>query len=122
MATWKTRIRALPGATQILVTGPEGDDLVKAQLPGRPQHPRALLTLLEGLALWSGEALCAAISVDVPADHWLGLGGLGQDGILWPEESALEQCVFHLPARRGRRLAGVGDFRLLRGGGGESVQ
>ena len=31
MATWKTRIRALPGATQILVTGPEGADLVKAR-------------------------------------------------------------------------------------------
>jgi len=114
MAKWNTTLQAIPGAVRLLVTSAEGDDLVKARLPGYPNHPRALLTLLEGLALWSGETLCAAISADAPVDHSLGLGAFSEDEDRWPEESALVHFVFLVPAGRGRRIAGVGDFRSLR--------
>ena len=115
MTTWKPTLRVLPGGTmQLLVTGPEGDELVKARLPGQSRHPRALLTVLEGLALWSGTPLCAAISADIPVDNSLGLGAFSDLEELWPEESALVQFTFIVPSRRGRRIAGVGDFRHLR--------
>ena len=56
MALWPTMLR-IGEELKLLVTSPEGDDLLKARLPVRPPHPRALLTLLEGMALWSGEPL-----------------------------------------------------------------
>jgi len=115
MATWKATLQATPGSIRVLVTGPEGDDLVKAHLPDYPRHPRALLTVLEGLALWSGERLCVAISADVPADHSLGLGSAVGEETLWPTESALLDYAFIVPTRRrGRRICGVGDFSQLR--------
>jgi hypothetical protein len=55
---------------------------------GYPDHPRALLTLLEGLALWSGALLCAAISAAHSVGHSLGAGSFG-DLEHWPEESAV---------------------------------
>jgi hypothetical protein len=56
MALWSTTLR-LGKDLKLLVTSPEGDDLIKARLPIRPPHPRALLTLLEGIALFSGSTL-----------------------------------------------------------------
>ena len=55
MSLWPTMLRIGGKELKLLVTSPEGDDLLKARLPVRPPHPRALLTLLEGVALWSGE-------------------------------------------------------------------
>ena len=66
-----------PGRT--VVVSSEGSDLLKAHLPNYPDHPRALLTMLEGLALWCGQALCVAISADVPSSHSLGLGPFTDD-------------------------------------------
>jgi hypothetical protein len=51
MALWPTMLRIGGKELKLLVTSPEGDDLLKARLPVRPPHPRALLTLLEGVAL-----------------------------------------------------------------------
>jgi hypothetical protein len=42
--------------SRLLVTDAFGHDLVKARLPLYSEHPRALLTLLEGLALYAGAA------------------------------------------------------------------
>ncbi len=46
-----------------------GRDLLKARLPASPCHPRALLTLCEGLALWHGIRLCIAVSADADAQR-----------------------------------------------------
>jgi hypothetical protein len=95
------------------VTSPEGDDLIKARLPLRPPHPRALLTMLEGIALFSGEPLYAVISAGAHRDDWLGSEQWGDE--LWPAESPLVHFDFALPAPRApRRLRGVGDFRDVR--------
>ncbi len=112
MAPWQVLLEPLPQGARVLVSC-EGDDVLKAHLPSYPDHPRALLTMLEGLALWCGQPLCVAISADAPSSHSLGLGPFTDDTQAWPEESALVSYVFLAP-RRGRRLRGLGDFGRLR--------
>jgi hypothetical protein len=112
MAQWPTTLR-IEDDVKLLVTSPQGDDLIKARLPIRPPHPRALLTLLEGVALFSGEPLYAVISAGEERDCWLGSEQWAED--LWPTESPLVRFDFAFPPPRGRRnLRGVGDFRAVR--------
>ena len=73
------------------MTSPTGHDLLKARLPVRSRHPRALLTLLEGVALCSGEPLYAVISAGKYREDWLGSEQWGEE--LWPDESALVQAA-----------------------------
>jgi len=101
--SWSATLEVTPQAIKVVVTEPEGDEVLKAVFSGAPDHPRALLTLLEGLALWSGAPMCAAISAAHPVSHSLGLGRFG-DLDHWPEESALVSFQFVEPARRRRRI------------------
>jgi hypothetical protein len=112
MSQWPTTIR-LGEDLRLLVTDRQGNDQIKALLPLRPKHPRALLTLLEGVALYSGEPLYVVISAGNHPDDWLGCETWGGD--LWPTESQLVQFDFVTP-RSGARstLRGVGDFRAVR--------
>jgi hypothetical protein len=113
MALWPTTLRIGDDQLKLLVTSPEGDDLLKARLPRQPRHPRALLTLLEGVALWGGEPLYAVISAGNHRDDWLGSETWGDD--LWPAESPLVHFDFAIPSSRAHRpLRGVGDFRDVR--------
>ena len=113
MAQWPTTIRIEAEDLKLLVASPQGDDQIKARLPVCPRHPRALLTLLEGVALWSGEPLYAVISAGEHREDWLGCEAWGED--LWPTESALVHFDFAIPPVRARRtLRGVGDFRAVR--------
>lgn len=112
MALWPTTLR-IDKELKLLVTSPEGEDLIKARLPLRPPHPRAMLTMLEGVALWSGEPLYVVISAGKHRDDWLGCEAWGEQ--LWPDESALVHFDLAVPpSRPGRRLRGVGDFRDAR--------
>jgi len=113
MSLWPTTLRITREEVKLLVTSPEGDDLLKARLPIRARHPRALCTLLEGVALWSGEPVYAVISAGKYCAAWLGSEYWG--GQLWPEESALVQFDLAAPQpRRRRTLRGLGDFRDVR--------
>ena len=113
MGLWPTTLRIGDKELKLLVTSPHGDDLLKARLPIRPPHPRALLTLLEGVALWSGESVLAVISAGAHRDDWLGSDEWGDE--LWPTESQLVQFdIATPPPRARRRLVGVGDFREVR--------
>jgi len=113
MTPWTTTLRIGDDEVKLLVTSHAGDDLIKARLPRQPRHPRALLTLLEGVALWSGEPLYAVISAGGRPDDWLGCETWGDD--LWPAESPLVHFDFAVPPSRSRRLLrGVGDFRDVR--------
>lgn len=111
MNPWNVTIRVHQDRTMLLVADPLGD-VLKAQLPTRPEHPRALVTLLEGLALWSGQTpLCAAISVVATAPPSAVMALFGGD--VWPIESPLVRLAFQdSPARR-RRIRGIGDFRAV---------
>jgi len=112
MSLWSTTLR-IGADMKLLVTSPEGDDLIKARLPLRPPHPRALLTMLEGIALFSGEPICAVVSAGSHREDWLDTEQWCND--LWPAESPLVHFDFALPPPRARRrLRGVGDFREVR--------
>jgi hypothetical protein len=113
MTLWPTTLRIGDEHLLLLVTNQEGDDLIKARLPRLPRHPRALLTLLEGVALWSGEPLYVVISAGNHRDDWLGCETWGDE--LWPTESPLVHFDVAIPPARARRpLRGVGDFRAAR--------
>jgi hypothetical protein len=110
--SFKAMIEIAPKTVRVLVTEPQGD-VMKAEFRSYPGHTRALLFILEGLALWSGQRLCVAIHAEHPVDHSLGLGAFG--GEEWPEESALVEFVFvETDGRARRKLSGVGDFGKLR--------
>ena len=79
MRDWKPVLRVSRGHVLLLVTSETGD-ILKARLPLSPRHPRALLTLLEGLSLWSGEPLEVAVSAAESSD-WVGSGLFGDDFI-----------------------------------------
>ena len=103
MAGWPTTLRIGVKELKLRVTSPHGDDLLRARMPVLSSHPRALLTLLEGVALWSGEPLHAAISASAQRDDWLCSEPWGD--AFWPPESPLVHFDFAIPPRVRR----VGD-------------
>lgn len=105
LAAWMAKLEVRPQSLKLVVMDADGNELLKAIIGQRPKHPRALLTLLEGAALWSGEALRCAIFAEHPVSHSLGLGVLGDE---WPEESALVRFQF-VHRRTRRRIRGVGE-------------
>lgn len=98
MSRWTIRAQADRESLRLRVRNLIGDELLHAHLPLPPDHPRALLTLLEGLALWGGEPLCAAIDADDFADPSLALG------VSWTPTSALVRFEFSPPRLGQRRL------------------
>jgi len=113
MYRWKIAVGVTARSTKLLVTDAEGHEVLKAALPPTPQHPRALLTMLEGMALWAGRPLTAAISAGPSLPRGIDEALFGVD--LLPNDSALVRFEVAAP-RRGRRrtLSGLGDFRQLR--------
>jgi len=108
-----------PGSewTRVLVQDGVAKTLLKARLPPEPQSPRALQVLAEGLALWCGEPVRAAVSVD-------GLASLsGTTPWLDTIEAAVRSPLYEIALvdgslrrlyRRRDHLGGLGDFRDLR--------
>jgi hypothetical protein len=89
-----------------------GRDVLKAVLgPARTAHPRAVATLLEGLALWHQQRLGVVLCVDDPFDGCaLGLCdalGFGKRSVHY-EVGIAQLSAYH------RTLAGIGDFSDLR--------
>lgn len=98
MSRWTIRAQASRELLRLRLRNCMGDELLHAHLPLPPDHPRALLTLLEGLALWGGEPLCAVIDADGSADPSLALG------VSWTPTSALVRFEFAPPRLGQRRL------------------
>jgi hypothetical protein len=98
MPSWTITARANRETLCLRVRNCLGDELLHARLPLPPDHPRALLALLEGLALWVGEPLCAVISADDAADPSPSLG------VSWTPTSALVRFEFAPPRLAQRRL------------------
>lgn len=110
MSHWSATLDLTAESVLLLVREPAGDVRLKARLPEPPHHPRALMTLLEALALWNGEPLCTAIFVAGSAGPSPGL----PDGVLaFPEESPLVQFHFLERYRRGGGVTGNADLRRL---------
>ena len=109
MQNWNLRLHLTPRTLKVLAEDPLGD-VLRARLPSRPGHPRALLTLLEGLALWSGGPLTAAIYAAGKLDSFFDRDLFG--GGFYPPESDLVRYQI-LPVRGHLRIKGLGDFRAL---------
>ena len=62
-ATW-IGIAPTPAHTRVLAMSSPVQTILKAHLRTDPSSPRALATLLEGLALWEGRRVRAALVVD----------------------------------------------------------
>jgi hypothetical protein len=107
------QVRLLPKGREVLILGLGWNEepLLKARLSSTPEHPRAVITVLEGLALWAGARLPVALGVAGRS------GGLIE--ALLPQGTAwcsplVDLHPVDLPRARRRRLDGVGDFRELR--------
>jgi hypothetical protein len=108
---WNGRLCVTRSQARLVVSDDDGT-LLKARLDLQPRHPRALLTLLEGLSLWSGEPMTVALSADTLCRPGPASTLFGDE--LWPGESPLVRYrVVHRELRRGR-IDGLGDFRTLR--------
>lgn len=101
---WSAKLEVRPKSLKLVVIDAEGNELLKAIFGQPPKHPRALLSLLEGVALWSEQPLRCVISAEHPVSHSLGLGVFGDE---WPEASALVHFQFLHRARR--RIRGVAE-------------
>lgn len=109
--TWKVNLRFTRRQTQLLVTD-AGDDILKARLSDEPCHPRALVTLAEGLAMWHGTPLSIAAYADNDAHEQCERIFYG--GACLPPSSPLVTFeLLHRSASR-KRLCGLGSFRQLR--------
>ncbi len=101
---WQTRIRvqmrrssrAEQRLIRLSVRGADRRLILSARFADYPDHSGALLTILEGLALWRGGPINVAISADAPVSDSLGLGAFGGDP--WPASSDL--VSFHWCANR----------------------
>ena len=112
--SWRCTLRVTSRQVCLLVTTPHAD-VLKARLDTSPCHPRALLTLLEGLSLWNGEPLSVALSADDDSATSRPSMLFGDE--LWPAESPLVRFEIVDRVSRRARLAGLGDFRPLRATG-----
>ncbi len=109
LGPWTCALRLLPSELSLLVRAPERGQVLRARLPLHPQHPRALVTLLEGLALWRGRPLRVAIDAAVPFQSWLDSGAFGEP--MYPADSPLVSFEVALHGRHVGRLRGLDDLR-----------
>jgi len=103
-------------STRVLAMAGPHDTFLKARLLRSPAHPRAMATLLEGIALWQGRPIRAALCAD--SRHG------GSDSSLFRETftdvGGPLYTLDWIPApERGRRarrrdIAGMGEFADLR--------
>jgi hypothetical protein len=109
-------VRPGPVVTRILLESADGP-LLKARLPDGPEHPRALETLAESIALWCGQPLYVALGV---ADGDALCGSPRWHGTI---EAMTRSPLVTIdpvfgrprpPRRRADGLGGLGDFADVR--------
>jgi hypothetical protein len=57
-------IEPVGSETRLMLTAPAHGTALKARLPATPSHARAVITLLESIALWYGTPLRAVVDAD----------------------------------------------------------
>jgi hypothetical protein len=97
----------------LVTTGPS-ETVLKARLSPTVQHPRALPTLLEALALWEGMPVRAAVIADGPDGS--SATRLKLDWLAEPDGAPLYQIELVPGHKRHHRdpLDGMGAFHDLR--------
>ena len=100
--------------TRILATAGPRETVLKARLSPAPQHPRALPTLLDALAMWQGIQVRAAVVADGPEPSCATRLKLDfAADFLGAPLYQLEYVPRHKPRHRDR-LDGLGPFHDLR--------
>ncbi len=83
---WFARVNISSEVVHIEVSEFEHKKMLDARLYNPPEHPRALIFVLEGLALWVGRKLTVVICADKPAHPMLGIGVHDDE---WPYDNPL---------------------------------
>ncbi len=109
--TWTATLQIGHDTLKVVVSTPDGEAVLRAEFGDHPHHPNALLTLLDGVALWRGTPLCAVICVEHVVSPSLGVGGWDNPE-RWPSESALVSFRFVDARHRPRRLDDAGTRRV----------
>jgi len=105
-----------PDRVRVLATTPSHDLLQAILGPIRTAHPRAVATLLEGLALWHQRPLSVVLAAD-DTDDGTALGlcdALGDGRTLHYEVGLAFPDRVARGRRRRRELRGLGSFRDMR--------
>jgi len=106
-------MQPLPRETRLLVMAGRHEMMRAILGPATLSHPRAAGTLLEGLSLWHQQALsvvlCADDEASSSATRMLDALGFGVKNVHYDVDIA-----FPGHPRRGRRMAGFGNFSDLR--------
>jgi hypothetical protein len=115
MPTLWMGVRPTSDLTRVLIQ--DGSlPILKARLPEAPQHPRALETLAEGVALWYGRALYGALglaaedSLCVSSRWHATVDGLTRTPLVMIDLVAGRPR----PPRGADGLGGLGDFTEVR--------
>jgi len=112
MCPWKCVLQVGPKELKSLVVEPSSADVLKARMSLSAQHPRALLTMLEGLALYSGQPLTAVGSVARACHGWWSTESIFGDE--WRPAEGRHGPFAAVGRVSRRRLRGAGDCRALR--------
>lgn len=112
MRSWKATVRSHAGTWQLLVTDSDGDEALKAVLPIWPQHPCALMTLLEGLAMWVGQPVIAAVYAGMWEETPCAEALCGD--AFFPLKSARVRLELHPTPRARVKPHSIRDFRVTR--------
>jgi hypothetical protein len=101
--------------TRLMLTQAPAGTALRARLPALPAQPCGLTLLLQGLAAWYGQPLCAVLDADAEdvahhPERWARLVG-ELDGEQVRLEWVAHSCA---GAQRDRYLGSVGDFRSAR--------
>jgi hypothetical protein len=108
---WNITIRVSSSEVKVLVTDRTGNELLKGRLPIFVSHPRALLTVLEGLALWCGGPLTAVTSVAESVPTGFACDVLSVD--FWADHTPLIRFEHVQKRKRRPQRIEMGDFREL---------
>ncbi len=117
--TWTATLQIGHDTLKVVVSAPDGEVVLRAEFGDHPHHPNALLTLLDGVALWRGTPLCVVICVEHVVRPSLGVGGWDNPE-RWPSESALVSFRFVDFRHRPRRLDDASDRRVRHRGDRQS--
>lgn len=108
-------IHPRPSGTRVLAQAGPGEAILKAHLAPRPSSPRAVAALLEGLALWQGAPIRAALCVEPTADTCVTSSFLDSVADFGGPPLYEIDVVSAAPRRRRRdRVNGMGEFADLR--------
>lgn len=107
-------IEPVGSEVRMMLAAPAASTVMKARLPNPPAHPRAVISLLEAIALWYGRPLRAVIDADAEdvrrhPERWATLLGDAPDLAV-----AVEWVAVPRIKKKDRYLTPMGDFASAR--------